>query len=105
MSLLRDGVAVRGDQPRFAGGQQIAQLAQGRPGQLRRTNFKTGTIDRIELPRRYDRHHTGRQLHVHKLARRAPFDLNATRAPPVQRMPAVINDDILPDMGRMTVQL
>ena len=35
---------------------------------------------------------------------RAPFDQNATRAAPVQRMPAIVDDD-LPDMGRMTARL
>jgi hypothetical protein len=65
-------------------------------------NLETGAIDRIELPSRQDRHDARRQLDVHELARCAPLDLNATRPLPAQRMPAIVNNDILPDMGRMT---
>ena len=61
--------------------------------------------DRIEFPRRQDRHDARSQLDVHELARCAPFNLNATRALPVQRMPAIVDSNILPDMGRMTARL
>ena len=30
---------------------------------------------------------------------------NTTHAPPVQRMPAILDHNILPDMGRMTARL
>src|SRR5262245_40972725 len=42
---------------------------------------------------------------MHELTRSAPLTLNATHAPCVQRMPAIADDDILPDMGRMTARL
>jgi hypothetical protein len=42
---------------------------------------------------------------VYELARRAPLDLNAARALPTQGMPAIMDGDILPDMGRMTARL
>jgi hypothetical protein len=42
---------------------------------------------------------------MHQLAGRAPLDLNATHVLPAQWMPAIVNNDILPDMGRMTVRL
>ena len=83
MSLLRDGVAVRGDQPRFAGDQQLMQYAERRQRDLRRADLETGAIDRIELPRRQDRDDARRQLDVHELTRCSPLALNATRAPPV----------------------
>jgi hypothetical protein len=105
MGLLRDGVAVRGDQPRFAGDQQLMQCPERRQRHLWRANLETGAIDRIELPRRQDRHGARRQLHVHELARCAPLALNTTRAPSVQWMPAIVDDNILPDMGRMTARL
>ncbi len=38
MSLLRDGVAVRADKPRFARHQQLVQVAQRRQRDLRRTD-------------------------------------------------------------------
>lgn len=40
-----------------------------------------------------------------KLAGRAPPVLNATCVPPIKRMPTIGDDDILPDMVRMTAQL
>jgi hypothetical protein len=42
---------------------------------------------------------------MHELTRRTPLTLNATHRPPVQRMPAIMDDYILPDMGRMTARL
>jgi hypothetical protein len=62
-------------------------------------------MDRVELPRRQDRHDARRQLDVHELARCAPLALNATRAPPIERVPSIVDHDMLPDMGRMTVRL
>ena len=104
MGLLRGGVAVHADQPRFAGDQQLMQGAERRQRDLRSPNPEPHASDRIELPRRQDRHDTRRQLDVHKLARGAPFALNATRIPPIERMPAIMDHDVLPDMGRMTVR-
>ena len=105
MSLLRDGVAVRGDQPRFASDQQLMQCAERRQRDLRGTDLEPRAIDYIELPCRQNRHDARRQLHVHELTRSAPLDLNATRALPIKRMPAIVDDDILPDMGRMSARL
>ena len=102
MSLLRDGVAVRRDQPRFASDQQLVQVAETHQRDLRRANLDACAIDRVQLPGRKDRHHARRQLDVDELARCTPLALNATRAPSVQRMPAIVDNDILPDMGRMT---
>ena len=96
MSLLRDGVAVRGDRPRFASDQQLMQCAERRQRDLRGTDLEPRAIDHIELPCRQNRHDARRQLHVHELTRSAPLDLNATRALPIKRMPAIVDDDILP---------
>jgi hypothetical protein len=41
---------------------------------------------------------------VHQIAGRAPLNLNATRGSSVQRMPAIVDNDIPPDMGRMTAR-
>jgi hypothetical protein len=89
---LRPDVAVRGDQPRFAGNEQLMQGAE------------RAAVDRVELPRRQDGHGVGCQFHV-QLSRCAQLGLNTTHAPPVRRMPAIVDDDILPDMGRMTARL
>ncbi len=81
------------------------QCAQRRKRDLRCTDLETGAINRIELPCRQDRHHARRQLDVRELTRCAPLDSNTTRALPGQRVPAIVDYDILPDMGRMTARL
>jgi hypothetical protein len=81
------------------------QCAERRDRHLWCTDLEAGTIDRIDLPRRHDRHIARCQFDVYELARRAPLDLNAARASPTQRMPAIVDGDILPDMGRMTARL
>ena len=104
MSLLRDG-AVRRDQPRFARNQQLMHRLQGRWRHLRRSDLQAGAKDRIELPCRHHRDDTRLKLDMRDLAGRAPLDQNPPRAPPVKRMPAIVDDDSLPDMGRMTARL
>jgi hypothetical protein len=42
---------------------------------------------------------------VHQLARRTPLTLNTTNPLSVQRMPAILDYNFLPDMGRMTARL
>jgi len=105
LNLLRGTIAVCRDQARFASNQQLVQRTQRRQRDLRRAHFEAGAIDWIKLPGRQDRHHARRQLDVDKLARRAPLDLKPTCSPPVKRMPAIVDDGIRPDMGRMTARL
>jgi hypothetical protein len=81
------------------------QCAEGRQRDTRRTDLQAGAIDGVKLPRRQDRHSAGRQLHVHDITGYAPLALNTTHAPPVQRMPPIMDYDFLPDMGRMTARL
>src|SRR5262245_23742456 len=68
-------------------------------------DLQTGAIDRVKLPRRQNRHGAARQLHVHQLARGTPLALNTTYPLSAQRMPAISDHNILPDMGRMTARL
>jgi hypothetical protein len=72
---------------------------------LRRSDFEAGTIDRVELPCRHDRDSARRQLDMDERACCALLAQNATCTPPKQRMPRVVDNNILPDMGRMTVRL
>jgi hypothetical protein len=71
----------------------------------RSPDLEAGAIDRVELPRRHDRDSARRQLDMDERARCALLTLNATHTPPKQRMPRIVDNDILPDMGRMTVRL
>ncbi len=81
------------------------QCAERRQRDLRCTDLKTGAVDRVELPRRQNRHRARCQFHVHQLTRRAPLALNTTHPLSVQWMPAILDHHIPPDMGRMTARL
>ena len=105
MSLLDNGGAVRREETRFESNQQLMQGRERRQRNTRRADFVTGASDRVELPCRQDRDDARRQLDVHEIPRRAPLALDATRATPIERVPAIVDYDILPDMGRMTVRL
>ena len=103
--LLRDGCAVCGVKPQFAGIQQLMEIAKRRQRGLRRTNLDAGAIHRVELPGRQDRHRARYQLDMHELTRCPSLTLDATRTAPVQRMPTIMDNYILPDMGRMDARL
>jgi hypothetical protein len=71
---------------------------------LGHADLKAGAEDGIELPGRKHDDDAGLQLDMHKLARCAPLTLDAPRSLPEQGMPAIMHDDILPDMGTMTAR-
>jgi hypothetical protein len=59
----------------------------------------------IEHPRRHHDDHAGRHLDVNDLAAGALLDILAPNAAPIERVPAIMNLDLVPDMGRMTGRL
>lgn len=61
-----------------------------------------GAGDRIQHPCRYDGNYAGRCLDVDYVTRCPSFTVMAPDATPIKRMPTVIDDVFLPDMGRMT---
>lgn len=84
---------------------QLMQFSQGRDRHPRRPQLHPGTSGGIEHPCRDDYDVAGRHLDMNNLAAGAPLDVLASNSPPIQRMPAVMNLNFLPDMGRMTVRL
>jgi hypothetical protein len=72
---------------------------------LRSADLETGAIHRVELPRRQDDHDTWCHLNVNDLTRCTPPAPNTMHTSAVERMPAIVDDDILPDMGRMVARL
>ena len=103
MMLLPGGVRTApGALPGTTLDQQMVQVSEGRHRHARRTELHPGAGDRVEHPRRQDRDHAGRHLDVHEATGEAILAVLPPDAPPVQRMPAVVNHDLLPDMGRMT---
>jgi hypothetical protein len=58
--------------------------------------------DRIQHPRGHDDDHAGTGLDMHEASGLAFLRVVPAKAPAVERMPAVVHHDVLPDMGRMT---
>ena len=84
---------------------QLMQFSQRRDRHPRRPQLHPGTRGGIEHPCRYDPDITGRNLDMNNFAAGAPLDVLSSNPPPIQRVPAVMNLNLLPDMGRMTVRL
>lgn len=84
---------------------QLMQVSQGRDRHPRRPQLHPGTSGGIEHPCRDDHDVAGRHFDMNNLAAGAPLDVLTSNSPPIQRMPAVMNLNLLPDMGRMTVRL
>jgi len=83
----------------------LMQFSQGRDRHPRRPQLHAGTSGGIEHPRRHDQHIAGRHLDIDNLAAGAPLDILTSNPAPIQRMPAVMDLNLLPDMGRMTARL
>ena len=100
--LLGDVGVVRGASSETLRDQQVVQVDQGRERHARGADRQPGAGERIEHPCRHHRDHAGGRLDVDELTRCAPLAVKSTDAAPGERMPAVVDDDFLPDMGRMT---
>lgn len=72
--LLRDGVAVRREEPRFAAHQQPVQVTQCRQRNLRDAHLEGSAIYRVELPSCHHRDDTGLKLKMCDLFGRAPLN-------------------------------
>ena len=68
-------------------------------------DLETDADDRIELPRRQNRHDARGQLDVHELSRGTPLAYDAPNTLTVKWVPGIMNNSVLPDMGRMTAPL
>ncbi len=81
---------------------QLMQFSQRRDRHPRRSQLHPGTSAGVEHPRRYDQDVAGSHLDMNNITDRAPLDILSSNLAPVQRVPAVVNLNFLPDMGRMT---
>lgn len=104
MVLLGDGDAVQ-RKPRFESDQQLVEVDERGDRDLGCANLKASAEDGVELPGRKHRDDARSQLDMHELIRCAPLTLDASRSLPEQWMPAIMDNDILPDMGTMTARL
>ena len=103
--LLDDDRIVPGASSETALDQQLMQLNQRRYPDARRAEPHSGAGDRIEHPCRHHDDYTGRYLDVNDVADGALLDILASDATPIECVPAIMDLDLLPDMGRMTGRL
>ena len=102
MLLLGDVRTAPGASPGTTLDQQLVQVSERRHRHARWAKLHPDAGDRVEHPRRDDRDHAWRRLDVHEATGKTILVVVPPDTPPVQRMPAVVNYDLLPDMGRMT---
>jgi len=106
MLVLRNGiVAAPGVSPETVRDQQAMNLGERMDGDTRLTDFHAGAGDRIQHPRRHDRDDAGRDLNGCEPAIAAL--LKSVQPQPLagERMPAIMDNNILADMGRMAGRL
>jgi hypothetical protein len=103
--LLNDDRITQGASSETALDQQLMQLNQRQYRDVRRAECHSSAGGGIEHPRRHHDHHAGRHLDVNDLAAGALLDILAPNAAPIERVPAIMDLDLVPDMGRMTGRL
>ena len=81
------------------------QIYERRNSDLRDADLHGGATYRVELPCHQLCDDTGLELDMCDLSGRPLLRQNTPHLPTVMRMPAIVDDDILPDMGRMTPRL
>lgn len=78
------------------------QVNQRRHRYARRTDRHCGAGDGIQHPGRNRRNHAGGRLEIDKAAGEALLAAVLPDTTSIQRMPAIVDLDLWPDMGRMT---
>jgi hypothetical protein len=105
MVVLDDGRIVPGASSGTTLDQQVMQVDQRRHGHAWCARGHSGTGDRIQHPGRQHYDNARLRLDMNKLAGNALFAVVPPNPTPVERVPAVVNLDLRPDMGRMTPRL
>jgi hypothetical protein len=100
--LLDDGRIVPGASSETAFSQQLMQLNQCRYRHARRTEPHPGADGRIQDPRCGHDDHPRRRLEVDNSSGFTLLAALAADAVPIQGVPAIVDFDLLSDMGRMT---
>jgi hypothetical protein len=98
-SLLHD--IRRGASPETEADQQMMHVGQRRHGYPRCAEVELRAGGGIEHPSSHNSDDAGSNLDVNHLAVRTPLAVMPPQTPAVQRVPAVMNDHLSPDMGRM----
>jgi hypothetical protein len=102
-SLLHD--IRRGASPKAEGDEQVMQIRQRRDGNSRLTKPHLPADNGVEHPAGHHDHDARRGLDMNNLAPGPHLAALPPQPPAMQRMPAVMDDDFRPDMGRMSPRL
>jgi hypothetical protein len=81
--------------------QKIVEVAQSRQRDPRLPNLHADAGRGIEHPRRHHHHDPRGDLEMDETPRHPVLATLNAKLAAVQRMPSIMNDDLLPDMGRM----
>jgi hypothetical protein len=100
--LLDDVRIVPGASPESALDQQVMQVNQRRHRHARRADRHCGAGDGIQHPGRNHRNHAGCRLEIDIAAGEALLAAVLPDTTPIKRMPATVDLDLWPDMGRIT---
>ena len=99
--LLDDKRIVPGASPETALRKQAMQVGKRRGRDTRRTDLHAGAGNRIQHPGRHHCDDSGRHLDMNNGTVSALLYVLLPHQPPEQRMPAIVDRDFRPDMGRM----
>jgi hypothetical protein len=80
---------------------QGTQRRKANPGFAK---HQAGAMHRIELPARDQTYTAGRQIDMGDAAITATLKLDATHPLPIKRMPAIMDNNICPNVGRMAAR-
>ena len=81
--------------------QKVVEILQRRQGYARRADLHADAGRCVEHPCGHHRHDAGQHLDVDEPARLTVVGALDPDATAEQRMPAIMDDSVLPDMGRM----
>jgi hypothetical protein len=111
-SCLTDRIVVLPDDVRFVPGvspeterdQQVVQVGQRGRRNTGCLDLHPGTGDGIQHPCREDGDHARHGLDMHYVAIGSSLFILRADTAAMQRVPTIVDNDFLPDMGRMTPQ-
>jgi hypothetical protein len=100
--LLDDDRVVRGASPISSLAEESMQFDERVHRYPAGADLHTCARDRIEHPRRHNRDDAGLRFDLHEPPGDTLLAAAEANATPVEGMPAIMDHDFLPDMGRMT---
>ena len=91
--------------PETKRGQQAVQVGQRRERSAGWADLHARTGDRVQHPGRHHHDNARRHFDMNHVITGSALTVVTAQSAPVKRVPPVVDDDLLPDMGRMTLGL